>query len=197
MNEMSNTNDVAMREYRPNFAIYHPNGKGTGCALRMNLHPAHDRRDGCIMLELAPQRTVGDRRAAIPKFPTFDWENRLVVKLGFADLCKMLQVLRGENGALEEGKGLYHRSARYATRIVLRRLTEPIQGYSLEIYRNSADKSDADRNARIVLSPWEALGIALAIEDSIGVVCFGIPKVVARESIGEIGNEESRDASAA
>lgn len=197
MNEMSNTNDVAMREYRPNFAIYHPNGKGTGCALRMNLHPAHDRRDGYIMLELATQRTVGDRRAAIPKFPTFDWENRLVVKLGFADLCKMLQVLRGENGALEEGKGLYHRSARYATRIVLRRLTEPIQGYSLEIYRNSADKSDADRNARIVLSPWEALGIALAIEDSIGVVCFGIPKVVVRESIGEIGNEESRDASAA
>lgn len=197
MNEMSNTNDVAMREYRPNFAIYHPNGKGTGCALRMTLHPAHDRRDGYIMLELATQRTVGDRRAAIPKFPTFDWENRLVVKLGFADLCKMLQVLRGENGALEEGKGLYHRSARYATRIVLRRLTEPIQGYSLEIYRNSADKSDADRNARIVLSPWEALGIALAIEDSIGVVCFGIPKVVARESIGEIGNEESRDASAA
>lgn len=197
MNEMTNTNSVAMREYRPNFAIYHPNGKGTGCALRMNLHPAHDRRDGCIMLELANQRTIGDRRAAIPKFPTFDWENRLVVKLGFSDLCKMLQVFRKENETLEEGKGLFHRSARYATRIVLRHLTEPIQGYSLEIYRNSADKSDADRSARMILNPWEALGIALAIEDSIGVICFGIPKVIAREPIGETDAMEANDVSAA
>lgn len=197
MNEMRNANGGAMREYRPNFAIYHPNGKGMGCALRMNLHPAHDRRDGCIMLELANQRTIGDRRAATPTFPTFDWENRLAVKLGFSDLCKMLQVLRNENETLEEGKGLFHRSARYATRIVLRHLTEPIQGYSFEIYRNSANKSDADRSARIIFTPWEALGIALAIEDSIGVVCFGIPKVIAHESAGEVEAMEANDVSAA
>lgn len=197
MNEMRNANGGAMREYRPNFAIYHPNGKGTGCALRMNLHPAHDRRDGCIMLELANQRTIGDRRAATPTFPTFDWENRLAVKLRFSDLCKMLQVLRNENETLEEGKGLFHRSARYATRIVLRHLTEPIQGYSFEIYRNSANKSDADRSARIIFTPWEALGIALAIEDSIGVVCFGIPKVIAHEFAGEVDAMEANDVSAA
>lgn len=197
MNEMTNTNSVAMRDYRPEFAIYHPNGKGTGCALRMSLHPAHARRDGCIMLELANQRTVGDRRAAIPRFPTFDWENRLVVKLGFSDLCKMLQVFRNGCEALEDGKGLFHRSARHATRIVLRHLTETIQGYSLEIYRNSTDKSDADRNARIILTQWEALGIALAIEDSIGCICFGIPKVMVREPAGEVEAPEVNDVSAA
>ncbi len=197
MNETMDTNSAAMREYRPEFTIYHPNGKGTGCALRMTLHPAHARRDGCIMLELAGQRTVGDRHAAIPKFPTFDWENRLVVKLGFSDLCKMLQVFRNGCEALEDGKGLYHRSARHATRIVLRHLTEPIQGYSLEIYRNSADKSAADRSARIILTHWEALGIALAIEDSIGYICFGIPKSFVRESAGEVETPEVNDASAA
>lgn len=197
MNETINANSAATREYRPEFSIYHPNGKGTGCAFRMTLHPAHARRDGCIMLELANQRTIGDRRAAIPKFPTFDWENRLVVKLGFSDLCKMLQVLRNGSESLEDGKGLYHRSARHSTRIVLRHLTEPIQGYSLEIYRNSADKSDADRSARIILTHWEALGIALAIEDSIGYICFGIPKVMPREPIGAGETPEVNDVSAA
>lgn len=193
MNEVKTEKGSTIRDYRPDFAIYHPNGKGTGCALRMNLHPAHARRDGCIMLELANQKTIGDRRAAIPRFPTFDWENRLGVKLGFSDLCKMLQVFRGEREDLEDGKGLYHRSARFSTRIVLRHLLEPVQGYSLEIYRTSNGNSGADSCARILLNTWEALGIALAFEDSIGLICFGVPQTNGAKVTSHTDEEEEDD----
>ena len=27
---------------RPTLTMYHPNGKGTGSAIRLELHPAHD-----------------------------------------------------------------------------------------------------------------------------------------------------------
>jgi len=166
--------------FRPKFSIYHPNGKGTGCALKMELHPAHDDHDGCIMMCVAPQKTVGDMRGAVRKFPTFDWENRICVKLDFADICKILQVLRGECESLEDGKGLYHRSARYTTRIVLRHLIEPVQGYSLEVYRDTAGSQDESCSAHLVLNTWEALGVGMSFENSIGVICFGIPRVLAR-----------------
>ena len=37
-------------QYRPSLTFYHPNGKGTGGALEMELHPAHGSTGGCIML---------------------------------------------------------------------------------------------------------------------------------------------------
>jgi len=180
MNDKPRENNVPAEGFRPKFSIYHPNGKGTGCALKMELHPAHDDRDGCIMMRLASQNTIGDMRGPVRRFPTFDWEKRICVKLDFADICKMLQVFRGECESLEDGKGLYHRSARYTTRIVLRHLIEPVQGYSLEVYRDTAGHPDESLSAHIVLNPWEALGIGVSFENSIGVICFGIPRVLAR-----------------
>jgi len=171
---------VPAEGFRPKFSIYHPNGRGTGCALKMELHPAHDDHDGSIMMCVASQKTVGDLRGPVRKFPTFDWENRICVKLDFADICRMLQVLRGECESIGDGKGLYHRSSRFTTRIVLRHIIEPVQGYSLEVYRESAGESDESRSAHIVLNTWEALGIAMAFENSIGVICFGIPRVLVR-----------------
>lgn len=176
-------------EFRPKFSVYHPNGKCTGCALKMELLPAHGDTDGCIMMSLAAQKTVGDLRGAIKKFPTFDWEKRICVKLDFADICKILQVFRGECETLEDGKGLYHRSARFTTRIVLRHLTEPVQGYSLEVYRDRSGLSDESQSVHLVMNTWEALGVSLAFENSIGVICFGIPRVMARDKSGE-GLEE-------
>lgn len=170
------------REFRPQFALYHANAKGTGCAMKMDLHPAHDAKDGCIMLSLASQKTVGQRGGERPVFATFDWENRICVKLDFADICRMLQVLRGECESIDDGKGLYHRSPRHTTRIVLRHMLEPVQGYSLEVYRSSPGGADDDRSARIILSAAEAMGIGIAFENSIGVICFGIPKVIPHDT---------------
>lgn len=161
---------------RPALTMYHPNGNGTGSALRLELHPAHDDTAGSIMATIATQLTTRDHLGSIPVFPKFDWKGAITVKLDFTDISKMLQVFRGECESLEDGRGLFHQSTRGTTKIMLRHLVEPIHGYMLEVYRNT--RGSEDSNARIFLSPYEALGLATAIESSMGVICFGIPMVI-------------------
>ena len=160
---------------RPTLTMYHPNGKGTGSAIRLELHPAHDDTAGSIMATIATQLTIGDRLGAVPVYPRFDWDGAITVKLDFTDISKMLQVFRGECESIEDGRGLFHKSTRGTTKITLRHIVEPIHGYMLEFYRKT---SEEDSNARIFLSPYEALGLATAIESSMGVICFGIPMVI-------------------
>ena len=45
------------------WTIYHPNGKGTGSAVKMELHPAHGVVAGSMFVTLAPQKTIGERTA--------------------------------------------------------------------------------------------------------------------------------------
>ena len=161
---------------RPTFTMYHPNGKGTGSAIRLELHPAHDDTAGSIMATIATQMTTGNCMDSMPVYPRFDWEGAITVKLDFTDISKMLQVFLGECESLEDGRGLFHKSTRGTTKIMLRHLVEPIHGYMLEVYRNTHGSEDS--NARIFLSPYEALGLATAIESSMGVICFGIPMVI-------------------
>ena len=160
---------------RPTLTMYHPNGKGTGSAIRLELHPADD-TDGSIMATIATQLTTGNCMGSMPIYPRFDWEGAITVKLDFTDISKMLQVFRGECESLEDGRGLFHNSTRGTTKIMLRHIVEPINGYMLEVYRKTSNSEDS--NARIFLSPYEALGLATAIESSMGVICFGIPMVI-------------------
>ncbi|MBO7721804.1 MAG: hypothetical protein J6T01_05300 [Kiritimatiellae bacterium] len=184
-------------QYRPRLAFYHPTAKGTGCAIKMALHPAHDSTEGSIMLSAANQMTVGDRRGPNPTFPRFDWENAICVKLGFADLCKILQVLRGECESIDGDHGLYHRSPRGATSIQLRHVLEPLPGYSLELYRSPAGGGE-DVRSRILINPAEAVGLCEAISGSMSVVSFGIPMLVPHDtSAYEAQTKGFRDASAA
>lgn len=168
-------------KYRPDLRIYHASAKGNGCALKMNLHPAHDDSDGCIMAVFANQMSVGDRRLPEPTYSRFDWENAVVVKLDFNDLCKMLQVLRGECESIEDGKGLYHVSAKANTVINLRHMIEPVSGYMFEVSRTMNDGS-APRRAHILLANHEALGIAEAIAGSLAIISFGIPMLVPHDT---------------
>ena len=161
---------------RPTLTMYHPNGNGTGSAIRLELHPAHDDTAGSIMATIATQLTTGNCIGSMPVYPRFDWEGAITVKLDFTDISKMLQVFLGECESLEDGRGLFHKSTRGTTKIMLRHLVEPINGYMLEVYRKTSDSEDS--NARIFLYPHEALGLATAIESSMGVICFGIPMVI-------------------
>ena len=160
----------------PALTMYHPNGRGTGSAIRMELHPAHDDTAGSIMATIATQLTTGNCTGSMPVYPKFDWDGAITVKLDFTDISKMLQVFRGECESLEYGRGLFHKSTRGTTKIILNHIVEPINGYMLEVYRKTSDSEDS--NARIFLSPYEALGLATAIESSMGVICFGIPMVI-------------------
>ena len=161
---------------RPSLVLYKANAKCTGCAMKMELHPAHGDTAGSIMVKLASQMTIGDRRGPNPTFPHFDWENAICVKLDFIDLSKMLQVFRGECESIEEGRGLVHRSPSGLAYVRLAHLVEPIPGYKLEM-EFFAGAGSVEHRA-VMLAPYEALGLTAAIESSLGVICFGVPEEV-------------------
>ena len=155
--------------------IYHANPKGTGTAMRLELHPAHGETDGSVRIVLAPQRSAsGARTTPIPP-PTFDWENTLRVKLDFTDLSKVLQVLRGECESVDEGRGIVHQTATALTRISFRHLVDPIPGYSLETERIARGGGESVR-AAIFFGSAEACGLAEAFAAAIPLVAFGVPE---------------------
>lgn len=176
--------------YRPRLSFFHANARGTGCALMLELRPAHGVTEGSIMMTLASQLTVGDRRGPNPVYPTFDMENRMVVKLGFMDIAKMLQVFRGECESIEDGKGLIHRTARLSSRITLRHMVEPVAGYMLDVFRTAEGRED--QHAGIMLSPPEAMGLAMAVEASLGVLCFGIPTLTEHERQADLAPRQAQ-----
>lgn len=159
--------------FRPQLALYHPNGKGTGGAAKFELHPAHDASAGCVMLKMASQSAVGSSAGDVPQFARFDWDNAITVKLDFADISSMLQVFNGECESLGDGRGLFHRSAKAATKISMRHVVEPRSGYSLDLYRTlSADSSEA--RAHMLITQTEAEGLRAAILGSMSAICFGV-----------------------
>lgn len=167
--------------YRPKLTFYHANPKGTGGAVALDLHPAHDDVDGSIMMRIANQMTIGNRLGPNPVFPRFDWENAISVKLGFDDLCQFLQVFRGECESAGDGRGLIHVTARATTNIKLRHLVDPVTGYSLEVYRTMRSNGEESR-AHILLSPTEAIGLCESIAGSMSVISFGIPVVLPHDT---------------
>ena len=188
---------VAQPAFRPKLAFYHANSRGTGGAVSMDLHPAHGNKDGCIMMRIANQMTIGNRQGPNPTFPRFDWENAIVVKLGFDDLCQILQVFRGECESVGDGKGLIHVTAKASTSIRLRHMIEPVKGYSLEVYRTSRNGGEESR-AHILFSNAEAVGLCEAIAGSMSVISFGIPVVLPHDTAAyEAEQKEFRNATAA
>ena len=167
-------------QYRPQLAIYHPNGKGTGGAAKIDLHPAHDASAGCLMLKLANQCAVGGQSGGATQFARFDWENAISVKLDFNDICAILQVFGGECESLCDGHGLYHRTARASTKIAMRHIIDPRPGYSLDLYRTSSDGSEG--RTHLMFSQAEAEGLRAAIMGSMSTICFGIPMVIEHDT---------------
>lgn len=177
-----NTERRTLGQYRPNLCFYHASPKGTGSAVKMNLHPAHDDEDGCVMLTLANQMTVGNPRGEVPTYSRFDWENSLCVKLDFSDLTQMLQVFRGECESINDGKGLYHRTAKATTGIRLSHMLDPVSGYRLEIYRKGYGEGCNENHGCMLFSNAEALGLCEALAGSLYLVCFGIPMLVPHDT---------------
>ena len=170
--------------YRPRLSYYHANAKGTGSAIQFELHPAHDSElgmvEGSIFVIMANQLTVGRRDGATPVFPSFDWKNRVVLRLTMADVSQLLMVFRGIQENLCDGKGIFHRSARFNTIIKFTHELDPRPGYALEVSRKPVQGGEVQR-VFIAFSPTEALGLSLAIEQSLGLIAFGLPEVLVRE----------------
>ena len=161
-----NTNTETTIDYRPALAFYHANSKGTGCA-------ANNAVEGYISV-LMTNQVMGDSDANSPAYPRFDWDNAMAFNLTFADICEFLRVFRGECESIQDGKGLYIRNPECAMRVSLRHMIEPVDGYSLEAYRHDMG-TGADTSARIILFSSEALGLCFALEQSMGLIAFGVP----------------------
>ena len=175
--QKSSDNDASARNYRPRLSFYHANGKGSGSAAQFEVVPACGDRDGAVFLTLAPQKSVatGSAGQGNRQHATFDWANRVTVKLNFSDLCQMLPVFKGLAPTLADGKGLYHDSRNTTTLINLTRQAEPYAGWTLDVSRRGKAESEPAVRTRIVFNAAEAFGLGAVLEQSLGLLAFGIP----------------------
>lgn len=169
---------VAMSEgcpvNHPCLRFWHPNGKGTGCAMVMKLRPADSTQDGFIVVSFANQMTVGNMNCDNPTFPKFDWENSVDVVLDFNDLCAILQVLRGETESIREGRGIFRKYKGRRQTIKFSHIVEPVCGYLFDVFETSANGGD-EKRVHMLLSPAESLGICESIAGSMYLIAFGSP----------------------
>lgn len=162
----------------PCLRLYHPNARGTGCAMVMKLRPADTTGGGYIVVSFANQMTVGNPTGDNPTFPKFDWENRVDVVLDFNDLCVILQVLRGDTESVCEGRGIFRKYNRCCQNIRLSHLVDPVCGYLFEVVEVS-ENGGGEKRMRMLLSPAESLGIHEAITGSMYLIAFGSPHATA------------------
>ncbi len=172
-----NENQVTAKRFtnRKTLAYFHANAKGTGSAVTFDLQPANGSTGGCIFASIAMQKTVASNQGGERTYASFDWQNKIALKLDINDLVAMLQVFRGMQEKMGyDGKGLFHQSKSAATSINLEHKVEPVCNYLFEVYKRPHDNSPAQR-AYIFFSPVEALGLSMVIENSLSLIAFGVP----------------------
>lgn len=174
MNESKNT-DI---EIRPRYTCCHPNAKGTGCAVRFELHPAHDFVEGSVFATFAAQKTIGSYENGRKVMPTFDWENRITVRLTINEVAECLEVFRGYREKMADGNGLFHRTAKANTVITLEHRMEPVPGYVFGVSRKTVDGEL--RRMGVLLSMKEALVLSESLAGALIYMAFGVPKVLSR-----------------
>ncbi|MEI7880910.1 MAG: hypothetical protein WCI95_08555 [bacterium] len=154
-------------------AFYHPNAAGNGVALQ--LEPRVNRREAdrynCFFFEMAAQKTVSERDGEKRVMPTFDWANKLTVKLDFADICELLLVLEGRQERVGGQKnGIYHDSDKANTIITFGKIPEK-GGYSFGLSRKDKESGQLTR-LNIGLSEAEAIGLRYIIQSGLFFITF-------------------------
>lgn len=154
---------------RPAMTMHHANAKGTGTAIRLELHPARPDADGSILATIAPQKSP---TPAAP-YASFDWDDSISVRLCFLDLTKVLQVFRGQYESIDDGKGIYHRTANGCTVVRLEHRIEPFSGYVLAV----SHRPNGGDTVRLIFAMTydEAFALSEAIGHAMLYVSFGVP----------------------
>ncbi len=160
-------------------AFYHANSKGTGAALRFEFKPPSGRRNGCIFMEMAQQKTTATGGQGKRTPATFDWESKATVKLGFMDTCEFLAVLQLKQPSLgANGKGLYHVNGDKDTVIGMRTNTER-KGYTVGISRKDKQGQQIFKG-HFLVSPTEAIGLEAILSAALFHMAFGqVPAMAA------------------
>lgn len=172
--------------------FYHPNRKGTGSALRIEprVNRHGEDRYNCFFMELAMQQTTAQRKGDTHNYATFDWANKITVKLGFLDVSELLLVLEGRLPQVGGSRnGLYHASGQGNTLIGFTRHEERA-AYCLSVSRKGAEQATPVRMA-IHLSDVEAMGLRCLFQTGLFFVTF--PSALRRsgnefDGCGMIGN---------
>ena len=172
MNIPQNTAPGARPIYPGRLTYYHPNGKGTGAAARLELRlnaAAEDRYD-CFFLELAPQSAPGGGRGGTPA--QFDWAHRATVKLDLPDLCELLLVLEGRKACAggARGNGLYHQTGEQNTLIEFRH-DAGRSGYLLGVSRKPKNGGPIFR-VQLLLTETDAIGLRCVIQTGLFFMVF-------------------------
>ena len=168
-------------DYQPRLTFYHPNMKGQGSAVAFEIEPATSDKDGSVYVQIATQSgTSAPANAGQPKrFASFDWRNRITVKLNFAEVSEVMLVLCGMAQSLTKNgrNGFFHDTAAATTTVELRHGEDPARpGFILGISKAAKTMPDTRQFVSFVFSPGEALGLRLALEHSMGLLAFGIPR---------------------
>ena len=141
-----------MKGYHPSIKIYHPSSRGVGSALMLELIPFAygDPYSGKLEINIAPQD--GDE---------YEWSQSICMGLDFEDVSRMLMVFRGETESINDYAGITIRDCTFNMRHVI----EPVNGYRMILTKG-------DRLVAFTLKPAEALGISLALEQSMAKLVF-------------------------
>ncbi len=174
---ISRRDDAASNETTTDYkgraiSFYHPNGKGTGSAMRLEPRINRDDRDryNCFFMELASQKTAANLKGGAGVPATFDWAGKITVKLGFLDMAEILTVLEGRSdNAGGSRNGLYHAAGNGNTLISFQANREQ-RIYHLSVSKKNG--SETPRKLGITLSEVEATGLRSLFQTGLFFVTF-------------------------
>ena len=158
---------------RPELALYHPNAKNSGSAVRFAVIPATYDHDGSLRLVIAKQQSVAGPTGG---WAAFDWANAATVKLAFVEVAEFLAVLGGQASVLAHAgkEGLYHNTPATTTSISFKRSEDPCRpGFLLGVGHTPKADPNARQYHTFAFTPAEALGLRLALTAKMGELAFG------------------------
>lgn len=155
---------------RPSFQLYHPNNKGNGSAMGIRVVPASLKVQGCVQLEVARQLTVGNVEQKV--FPTFNWKDRIIVRLTPVEVAEVCRCIRGITPSVRDGAGFVHRTDGGASKITLVHVVEPRECFQLKVMHETI--AGVDREVSFYVYPAEAFAIEAGLSAAMGALCYGV-----------------------
>jgi hypothetical protein len=175
--QQQTNHETETKMYNERLTFYHANGQGTGAAVqlepRLNQQPGD--RYNCFFLEMARQKSVAHRGEGGAAHATFDWEQKITVKLDFTDISELLTVLDGVTDHVGgKREMLYHQSGDANTMIRFSR--HESGGIALSLSRKSAGDGQPNRIGT-VLSQAESVGLRHVFQ--VGLFFITFPAIAA------------------
>lgn len=169
---MNEKNEVMQPSYKQGLRYYHPSASGRGAALQLEPHFSNQARDryNCFFLEMAAQQTSMGSSSDSQKHATFNWQDKLTVKLDFTDICELLVVLEGRSQRVGGARGgLFHQHGDVNTIISCQKGDK--SGYLLGLSRKDM-QSGRTKRIHMLLSEAEAVGLRHVLQSSLFFLSF-------------------------